>query len=75
MIHPVDPICTGADNCCGRNGYKCGLGEGDCDRNSDCIGDLVCGKNNCVGDGFDPTDDCCVGMFDSIFSSLYTNKY
>ena len=33
-----------------------GKGDGDCDYNSECAGDLDCGKNNCHwGDG----DDCC----------------
>ena len=50
--------CIGGDNCC-KNG-NCGLGEGDCDVNSDCRGDLVCGKDNCPQNGlFDLTDDCC----------------
>lgn len=26
----------------------CGLGDGDCDRNSQCSGNLVCGENNCA---------------------------
>jgi len=53
--------------CCGH----LGLGDGDCDRDSDCVGDLVCGDDNCGkfrssegwGDnddnGWDTTDDCC----------------
>ena len=53
--------CKGENNCCGKNGYKCDIGEGDCNSDSGCKGDLVCGTNNCVGDGFDPTDDCCKG--------------
>ena len=36
---------------------KCGLGEGDCDHNSDCTGDLVCGHNNCPAGH--PGLDCC----------------
>ena len=33
-----------------------GKGDGDCDSNSECAGDLDCGTNNCHwGDG----DDCC----------------
>ena len=46
----------GGDNCCVGH---CNVGEGDCDTDSDCKGNLVCGENNCVGDGFDDTDDCC----------------
>jgi len=33
-------------DCC-SNSQPCGLGEGDCDNDSDCEGDLVCGQNNC----------------------------
>ena len=39
-----------------------GKGDGDCDSNSECAGDLECGKNNCHwgrGDGDDSHDDCC----------------
>jgi len=50
--------CRGADHCC-HPGHQCYLGEGDCDRDSDCHGNLVCGDNNCAGPGFDATDDCC----------------
>ena len=32
------------------------MGEGDCNADSECAGDLVCGTDNCPwGDG----DDCC----------------
>ena len=34
-------------------------GEGDCDNDSDCLGLLQCGTDNCVGINFDSTDDCC----------------
>jgi len=39
----------------------CGLGEGDCDIDDECAGDLVCGKNNCLrnGSGFNKKSDCC----------------
>ena len=43
--------CTEMDPC-----YK---GRGDCDKDSECVGDLVCGNNNC-GDGAHPELDCCV---------------
>ena len=38
-----------------------GEGEGDCDSNSDCVGDLLCGSNNCDPENpvLSPTDDCC----------------
>ena len=35
------------------------LGEGDCDSDSSCAGNLKCGTDNCVGEFFDATDDCC----------------
>eukprot|EP00091_Calanus_sinicus_P009142 TRINITY_DN21553_c0_g1_i1.p1 TRINITY_DN21553_c0_g1~~TRINITY_DN21553_c0_g1_i1.p1 ORF type:complete len:231 (-),score=49.77 TRINITY_DN21553_c0_g1_i1:147-839(-) len=50
------PHCHGADDCCDG---QCGEGEGDCDWDSDCAGFLVCGSANCVGQGFDDSDDCC----------------
>ena len=48
---------AGNDQCCSNEGVGfCAEGEGDCDAESECQGDLVCGKNNCPwGDG----DDCC----------------
>ena len=33
--------------------------KGDCDSDSECEGDLLCGANNCVGPLFDSQDDCC----------------
>ena len=48
--------CTGGDSCCDG---QCGIGEGDCDSNSDCAGNLLCGSNNCIGLTFDGNDDCC----------------
>jgi len=59
---PGSAYCCGGDSCC-RNGV-CNWGEGDCDSNKDCAGELVCGKDNCrtmKGDrpSFDSTDDCC----------------
>merc|ERR1712088_208135 len=56
--------CNGADNCCTAE-RPCGRNEGDCDSDSDCVGDLMCGANNCLdiaenqGKGFDSNDDCC----------------
>ena len=57
--------CTGGDSCCSGSD-PCFEGEGDCDSNSDCVGDLVCGNNNCRNGrlgglgGFDGGDDCCI---------------
>ena len=44
--------------CC-TSSSQCGHGEGDCDYDSDCAGDLVCGTNNCA-DGVSGLD-CCEG--------------
>ena len=53
----------GDDNYCfwGHFGeMRCHENEGDCDRDSHCFGDLVCGHNNCPKTSeFDATDDCC----------------
>ena len=35
------------------------LGEGDCDSDTSCLGELKCGSDNCLGEEFDETDDCC----------------
>ena len=52
---------SGQKDCCGLKGYKCGEGEGDCDKDDDCKSGLVCGTDNCVGDSFGSTSDCCEG--------------
>merc|ERR1711939_214497 len=54
------PGCSGDDNCCTPEN-PCYDGEGDCDTDRDCVGDLRCGVDNCAGPslGFDATDDCC----------------
>ena len=44
------------------NNWDCSTSFNPCnegDRDSNCSGSLVCGNNNCIGDGFDPDDDCC----------------
>jgi len=41
---------------------KCGVDEGDCDKDEDCQDGLICGKNNCSnksGEEWDDSDDCC----------------
>merc|ERR1712141_576402 len=55
---PAPPACDGGDDCCVDAG--CGAGEGDCDFDTDCSEGLICGENNCEGETFDDTDDCCV---------------
>ena len=40
--------------------YPCGVDEGDCDRNDECINDLVCGLDNCPNSlGASYETDCC----------------
>merc|ERR1711971_748093 len=47
------------NNCCTKE-KPCNKGEGDCDKDHDCIGDLVCGKDNCHDElGFPWWGDCC----------------
>jgi len=65
--------CIGGDNCC-SNSSPCGAGEGDCDNDDDCEGDLKCGEDNCNRAGyssFDSTDDCCQRDCPSICTSEY----
>merc|ERR1712032_108828 len=58
---------AGSDNGCANMG----IGDGDCDQDSDCAGDLRCGTDNCnyfrpsggwpssSAHSWDTTDDCC----------------
>ena len=54
---------TGGDDCCRERtcaeSNSCGLGEGVCGNDNDCLGDLECGRNNCVGSQYSPYDRCC----------------
>ena len=43
--------------CC-TNAAPCGLGTGDCDYDSECAGNLVCGDDNCAAGS--PNLDCCM---------------
>ena len=50
----------GDDNRCQQDyDMKCDLEQGDCDVNEDCHHGLVCGRDNCEGEEYDSTDDCC----------------
>lgn len=40
-------LCQGDNDCCTEDN-QCGLGEGDCDSNADCLGELICGTENCA---------------------------
>ena len=42
--------------CC-TSSNPCGLGEGDCDNDDQCAGDLVCGTDNCAAGAW--YMDCC----------------
>ena len=59
------PRCQGRNvdtgRCC-TAASPCVEGEGDCDNDQECGGDMVCGDNNCkqFGEIFHPKDDCCV---------------
>ena len=44
-------------SCCSSY-FQCDLGEGDCDKDEDCLGDYICGDNNCVSP-FPANHDCC----------------
>ena len=48
-------------DCCTPSN-QCGPNQGDCDSNSDCQGDLVCGNDNCQSP-FPSDADCCTGNF------------
>ena len=61
--------CNGGDTCC-TSSNQCDVGEGDCDSDNGCKGNLVCGKNNCAGSTFDSTDDCCTDPGESLFYLL-----
>lgn len=51
------PRCQGEDNDCCTADKPCLKGEGDCDSDKHCAGNLKCGTNNCPwGD----KDDCCM---------------
>ena len=76
-MHEDDPdaeICNTGDNDCCSPSNRCGLMEGDCDKDEDCVDGLVCseGLDNCKNmglpgfgaqslnpDAFSATDDCC----------------
>ena len=55
---------SGGQECCESEdpeGSKCTEGQGDCDSDDGCAGNLVCGSNNCRSYHRDasPYDDCC----------------
>ena len=54
------------DYSCCTSANPCAIGQGDCDTDDQCYGDLKCGSNNCIGFG-DSGADCCmlVGIHDN----------
>ena len=63
-------------SCC-KTGHQCGVGEGDCDYDTECYGNLECGTDNC-GSEFPSGADCCVepGIINLYFDvkCLYQNN-
>jgi len=65
LISQAKTRCQGRNvdqgKCCTREN-PCEEGQGDCEDNEECSGDLMCGTNNCkqFSDIFHPKDDCCV---------------
>ena len=56
--------CTGGSKkemreCCSVRAL-CELGQGDCDHDNECAGDLVCGINNCGSEFLWSKADCCM---------------
>ena len=67
-----DPLsCDGTQtdtwDCCSSIDNLCKENEGDCDTDAECIGNLVCGTDNCVNmhstHSFTPSHDCCFNSF------------
>ena len=60
------PVCNATNSdydCCKSPNLPCGLGEGDCDSDSECSGNLICGSDNCqsLDSGWAFSDfDCCM---------------
>ena len=53
---------NGGKSCCSKS-YKCKEGEGDCDDDNDCLGNLICGNDNCNQKlGFGSDYDCCYNL-------------
>ena len=59
--YSITAKCTGGDSCCSEEN-RCGVGEGDCDSDADCLDGLLCGTGNCPSTRsafWDSDDDCC----------------
>ena len=70
VLEARDDTCNGVPNvdwsCCSSSN-PCDIGGGDCDRDSDCTGNLTCGYDNCQtnfatpGSNWGRYADCCEG--------------
>lgn len=59
---PAKPIAGDRYRCCGTLGYKCGMGEGMCKRDADCLSGLQCVINGCPsGEGMGLVSCCLDG--------------
>ena len=63
---PSGPSASGCnasnnDGDCCSSSNKCGIGEGDCDKDSHCADNLVCGDDNCKSfdSAWSSSRDCC----------------
>ena len=72
----ISATCTGCNSvytcnkvveCCNED-FPCKLGEGNCDSDADCVGNLICGYNNCgpefswsTVEYWSPGTNCCEG--------------
>ena len=62
-MEPEDDPCSSGTkeelaDCC-KVDAPCSLGQGDCDNDSECIGELICGRNNCGAEFPWDSADCC----------------
>merc|ERR1712173_176933 len=75
-----DKFCGGTlteMDCCGADlDRQCGYGQGDCDADEQCAGDLKCGSNNCIEfrSWAEPTADCCVTIPKENFFKIDVKK-
>ena len=56
-----------SDYSCCSSSHPCGIFEGDCDSDDECVGQLLCGKDNCHYP-FPSNADCC---YDSTPSKIF----
>ena len=62
---------TANEDCCKGD---CREGEGDCDKDSDCVDGFTCGSNNCAWSGRSDSlfelDDCCTASEETFKSTF-----